>query len=92
MSEHNVDGVLVGRGALVRIKFILHYEYIYYLRVLLNRLFVIVQKVKPWLFEEIKTRRNWDISSRERFDILKKYCDYGLEYWGTDSVAGIIIF
>jgi tRNA-dihydrouridine synthase 3 len=46
-------------------------------------------QVKPWLFEEIKTKRYRDISSRERFDILKKYCDYGLEYWGSDSVVGI---
>ncbi|KAL1930976.1 hypothetical protein VTP01DRAFT_10113 [Rhizomucor pusillus] len=56
-EETGVDGIMIGRGALI----------------------------KPWIFEEIKTQRHWDISSRERFEMLKKFCNYGLEHWGTDS-------
>jgi hypothetical protein len=40
---------------------------------------------KPWLFTEIKEQRDWDISSMERFEILKKFTNYGLEMWGCDS-------
>merc|ERR1712130_539101 len=42
---------------------------------------------KPWIFTEIKERRHWDISSTERFEILKKFSNYGLEYWGSDQLG-----
>ncbi|ORX88395.1 FMN-linked oxidoreductase [Basidiobolus meristosporus CBS 931.73] len=43
--------------------------------------------IKPWIFDEIQTKRHWDISANERFDIMKKFCNYGLEHWGSDTLG-----
>ncbi|XP_043546227.1 tRNA-dihydrouridine(47) synthase [NAD(P)(+)]-like isoform X1 [Chiloscyllium plagiosum] len=41
--------------------------------------------IKPWIFTEIKEQRHWDISSRERFEILQDFRNYGLEHWESDT-------
>lgn len=40
--------------------------------------------VKPWIFKEIKEEKPFDISSKERLEMIQKYVNYGLNHWGSD--------
>ena len=33
--------------------------------------------IKPWLFQEIKEQRHLDPSSKDRFEMLQKFCKFG---------------
>ncbi|KAI5994137.1 dihydrouridine synthase 3-like protein, isoform CRA_a [Pisolithus albus] len=44
--------------------------------------------IKPWIFTEIKERREWDISSRECPELIRKLAEFGLSRFGTDT-AGV---
>lgn len=41
--------------------------------------------IKPWIFKEIKEEAHFDISGKERFEMLQKYVNYGLLHWGSDT-------
>ncbi|KAL7739133.1 hypothetical protein ACLKA6_001047 [Drosophila palustris] len=41
--------------------------------------------IKPWLFQEIKQQKFWAPTSTQRFEMLRRYCNYGLEHWGSDT-------
>lgn len=41
--------------------------------------------IKPWVFNEIKEKKIWDISSKERLEIVQNYVNEGLMYWGSDT-------
>ena len=33
--------------------------------------------------------RHWDISSLERMQMLRRYTNYGLEHWGSDTIVSL---
>ncbi|KAH8410085.1 hypothetical protein KR009_005839, partial [Drosophila setifemur] len=41
--------------------------------------------IKPWIFKEIKEKKAWSPSSSQRFELLRKFSNYGLEHWGSDT-------
>ncbi|XP_034098805.1 tRNA-dihydrouridine(47) synthase [NAD(P)(+)]-like [Drosophila albomicans] len=41
--------------------------------------------IKPWIFQEIKEQKFWSPTSSQRFELLRRYCNYGLEHWGSDT-------
>lgn len=41
--------------------------------------------IKPWIFEEIEAKQHLDKSTSERLEYIQRYCEFGLEHWGSDE-------
>ncbi|CDO92154.1 unnamed protein product [Kluyveromyces dobzhanskii CBS 2104] len=41
--------------------------------------------IKPWIFEEVDAQQYMDKSATERLEILKDYCQFAMDHWGTDQ-------
>ncbi len=41
--------------------------------------------IKPWVFQEIKEQRPIDMPSSQRLELVRKFVNYGLDHWGSDS-------
>ena len=41
--------------------------------------------IKPWIPTEIKEQRLIDMPASERLEMLKRFCNYGMEHWGSDQ-------
>lgn len=41
--------------------------------------------IKPWVFQEMATGQTMDLSSSERFDMLRRFTNYSLAHYGADE-------